>query len=373
VTCRNCGLEVPSGQFCTRCGAHQGIGGDAGARRGHRFAANPDEAVDYPGLFSSLFPHLDSRQLNSYRLAFVVGLGIVVGLFMLGLATSAFLAAATVLPVLAVVFVLEQRPVRAELPRLLGTMVAAPLALGAFVGLLVSIVSAGISPFRGDGGLDPGGLITFALAIPLAVEAIKAALALSLRKRPYLGETIDGVVIGSVVGLFFTYGAALILFARIVPTVDVVVDDTRWLFPIISAGILGPILHAASTAAISASLWRGYRGDISPALAVVLALGGHVTFVIGTAVVLSSGRSPLVVLIWQAVVVAAELILVRRLVHRSLMEEAAAVPLAPTTCPNCRLAVDAASFCPNCGLAMVAVPDSFGTERAPVTEGASSG
>jgi hypothetical protein len=373
MTCQNCGLQVPMGQFCTRCGAHQGIAGAVGARRSHRYAANPDESVYYPGLFSSIFPHLDSEQLNGYRTAFAVGLVIVGGLFAVGLTTSALLAGATLLPLLGAIFLIEQRPAPAEVRRLLVTAVAGPIALGMLAAVGATMLSLAVSPFRGPADLDPGGIVVWGIAVPIAIEVAKAALALSLRGRPNMGQTIDGVVLGAVIGLMLSFGAALVVFARTVPTVGIVLDDEQSIFPILSTTIFLPFLHAASTAAIAGALWRGRLADGGAAIAIVLAVAGHVALIVGTSILLAAGRSPFIVLGWQGVVVAGELILIRWLVHRSLLEETAGVEIVATTCPNCRLRVQAASFCSNCGLALSAVqpPRRAGGPR--VEEGIAGG
>jgi hypothetical protein len=370
MTCWNCGLDGPKGAFCARCGAQQGIAGSAGARRTHRYAANPDEPVYYPGLFSSLFPHLDSQQLHAYRVAFLVGLGLVLLLFAVGLVTSAFLAAATLLPLLGLLFLIEQRPAPAELPRVLLTTVAASIALGLVAAIATSIVSLGVSPFRGADELDAGGIVVFGVFVPIGLEIGKAALALSLRRRPNMTETIDGVVLGAVIGLMVSFGSSLVVFAQIVPQVSPVSNGGQWIFTILATGIVVPFLHAASTAAIAGSLWRNHIPDTGRAIAIVLAGAGQIALVVGTYALLVSGRSLVLVLAWQAVVVAGELLLVRGLVHRALLEEAAGVAMTARTCPNCHLHVEAAGFCPNCGLALAAVPRSLRAGQPPIEEGA---
>ena len=75
--------------------------------------------------------------------------------------------------------------------------------------------------------------------------------------------------------------------------------------------------------------------------------------------------SPLVILVWQAVVVGAVLVYIRYLLHHALLEEAAHMGFAETVCSNCHMHIVASGFCPNCGMALTAAPTAVKRARKP--------
>ena len=67
------------------------------------------------------------------------------------------------------------------------------------------------------------------------------------------------------------------------------------------------------------------------------------------------GWSQVVILAWQAAVVAVLLVAIRIVLHHALLEEALELGQAERYCSNCHQAVLAQGFCPQCGMAMTAV------------------
>jgi hypothetical protein len=118
-----------------------------------------------------------------------------------------------------------------------------------------------------------------------------------------------------------------------------------------SAALLIPLLHGSCSGLVSASLWRprGGRDAALRAAGLPLAIIADIGFAAGSQVLDDAGLSPLFVLLWQAVVVAAVLVAVRLLLHAAVLDEGAALGLREVRCQHCGRTVEAAGFCPHCG------------------------
>src|SRR5947209_1787616 len=105
--CSSCGGETPEGAFCVRCGAP--LMGDFTGRSSARahFAAAPHERVAIPMIVSSLFPHLPRVSHLIFRLALLLGTVVVVILAVTRLFPVALIAAALLLPLLVVLYLVE--------------------------------------------------------------------------------------------------------------------------------------------------------------------------------------------------------------------------------------------------------------------------
>jgi hypothetical protein len=120
---------------------------------------------------------------------------------------------------------------------------------------------------------------------------------------------------------------------------------------------------------IVAAIWRYRRGRLAGREigGIATAVLAHVAFSLGTQLLKDSSASPLLILVWQAVVVGALLIYIRYLLHHALLEEAAHMGFAETVCPNCHMHIVASGFCPNCGVALTAAPARTRRGRKPVS------
>ena len=375
MRCQACGEEVPEGIFCTRCGADQTASGRQGDRRGRRgrFAASPDEHVSQPGVMTALFPHLDHDEVNEFRWALIAGVVVLLVLYAAGLITAALIVAAFLVPVLYVLYLYEVRVYRDAPATVLGLTIGGGLLLGVVV-TLVGNALAGPLPFPsvtvGGTGLNLAPLIMTGLLIPVLQELVKPLPALLLRRRPEFGETIDGLVFGVAAGLGFALAQTLVQFSQVLTTLDLRTDPANWLYPLVSAALLWPLLHGSTTGAITAAVWRfgrQHRGRLEIG-AVVAAVAAHVAFVLGSQLILAAGYTRPLVLVWQGIVVGAMIVYVRHLLHRALLDEAGSLGFARTTCPNCRRDVTAAGFCPTCGMAMSAVPDAIRRAREAIEQ-----
>ncbi|HUQ44599.1 MAG TPA: PrsW family intramembrane metalloprotease [Candidatus Limnocylindria bacterium] len=360
MTCTNCGREGPEGRFCTWCGTRQGT--DATLAR-RRFAAAPNESLVSPSLLTTFFPHLGERGVNEFRWALGAGLLVLLGLYVLGLITAAFIVAAILVPLVYLLYLYEARVYRdAPVPVTLGTMGG-----GFVVGIVATIVLDAMLGSRATGagrvssGVDFGVLILAAVAVPIIKEVVKPLPALLLRNRPMFGQSVDGLVFGIAAGLGFAAAETIIHFAAVITGLPAQTEPGLWFLPLATVAVLMPILHGTATGLITAALWRGKasaRRLAGPPIA--MAIGGHIAFAVGSQVVDSTGSSPVIAIIWQAIVVGAMLIAVRLLLDQLLRDEATAFSLSLTSCSNCGSEITAAGFCTVCGVALAATPHGGG-------------
>ena len=373
MRCDHCSNDVPDGAFCTRCGAHQGTSEEAVGDpklREHRYAAHPSEHVAQPTIFTTLFPHLGHHKVHEFRWAFIAGLAGVVILYLIGLITAAILVSALLIPVLYLIYLYEAQVYRDEPAVVLGFTIGG----GVILGLIVSAIQAFLyhpvlsiaHPF-GGGGIDFGALLFAGLLLPIVQEVLKPIPSFLLPNRADFPETVDGLVFGVAAGLGFALAETLVNFGPVIQSLPPQVKPGNWIFPLITIAVLQPLLQGSCTGMIVAAIWRQARGGLGGREigAVAMAFLAHVAFSLGSIVIADAAISPLAVIIWQTVVVAAVLIYVRYLLHHSLLEEAAHMGYAETVCPSCHRHIVASGFCPNCGRALIAAPAHIKRSRRP--------
>ena len=375
MRCDHCAHDVPDGVFCTRCGAHQGTTGELGDAklREHRYAAHPNEHVVQPSVFTTLFPHLGAHKVHEFRWAFVVGLAGIVVLYLAGLITAAILVATFLVPVLYLIYLYEAQVYRDEPAIVLGFTIGG----GAVVGLIVSLVVRAINnPYASignplqTGAVDVGMVLFLGLLLPIVQEVLKPLPALFMTNRAQFPETVDGLVFGVAAGLGFSVAESLVAFSSALTNLPPHLAPGNWIYDLTTLAVFQPLLQGSATGMIVAAIWRMRRGRLAGREigGIAMALVAHVAFSLGSLLLKEADASPLLVLVWQAVVVGALLIYIRYLLHHALLEEAAHMGFAETVCPNCHRHIVASGFCPNCGVALTAAPGAIRRGRKPVPE-----
>jgi len=381
MRCDHCANDVPDGVFCTRCGAHQGTMGELGnasasastRTREYRYAAHPAEHVIQPSVFTTLFPHLGQHKIHEFRWAFAVGLAGIIVLYLSGLITAAILVATFLVPVLYLIYLYEAQVYRDEPAIVLGFTIGG----GAVVGLVLTLIERAVfNPYPAVGnpltniGASVGTLLFLGLLVPIVQEALKPLPALFLPNRLNFPETVDGLVFGVAAGLGFSVAESLVAFSSALTSLPAHLTPGNWIFDLTTLAVFQPLLQGSATGMIVATVWRYRRGSLAGREigGVAMALLAHIAFSLGTILLKESAVSPLLVLVWQAVVVGALLIYVRYLLHHALLQEAAHMGFAETVCPNCHMHIVASGFCPNCGVALTASPSALKRARKPVGE-----
>jgi len=375
VRCDHCANDVPDGVFCTRCGAHQGTtAAPAEAKaRVNRYAAHPSEHVIQPSIFTTIFPHLGHTKIHEFRWGFAVGLGGILVLYIAGLITAAILVAIFLVPVLYLVYLYEAQVYRDEPAIVLGFTIGGGAVIGIALTVLERIV---YNPYPAIGnplhnaGIGVGALLFLGLLVPVVQEVLKPLPALFLPNRADFPETVDGLVFGIAAGLGFSVAESLVAFSSALTSLPPHLTPGNWIYDLTTLAVFQPLLQGSATGMIVAAVWRYRRGRLASREigGVAIAVIAHIAFALGTQILKDAQVSPLVVLVWQAVVVGAVLIYVRYLLHHALLEEAAHMGFAETVCPNCHMHIVASGFCPNCGGALTAAPASLKRARKPRAE-----
>jgi hypothetical protein len=350
VTCSHCGATVPEGPYCTRCGAHQ----VKGPLRLHHFAARPAEHLATPAVLSTLLPRLAHERVHLFRWALIAGVVLVGLLAATGLVIPAIWVAALLVPALYVAY-LRVADVFADAPVL---VLLATVGAGAVVGVALTAVADAIGK-----GLGAGGVILLTTGTAVVAELLKPAAPLVFLRRRF-PNTLDGLVFGVAAGVGYALAQTVVNLTGSLGGVALRVDPSNWVFTLVSAAVLIPLLHGSCSGLVAASLWRprGGRDAALRAAGLPLALIADICFVAGSEVLDDAGLSPLFVILWQALTVAAVLVAIRVLLHAAVLDEGAALGLHQQRCQHCGASVEAAGFCPQCGV-LLAVP---ATATAPV-------
>jgi RsiW-degrading membrane proteinase PrsW (M82 family) len=372
MRCDHCGNDVPEGVFCTRCGAHLGTTDDFGdaKTRHHRYAAHPGEHVAHPGIFTTLFPHLGHHKVHEFRWAFIAGLAGIFLLYLVNQITAAVLVGAFLVPLLYLLYLYEAQVYKEEPARVLGFTFGG----GILVGIVVTVVAnAVIKPLTAGGGLigvvDVGTLLLLAVALPVVQEVLKPLPAMILRGREGFTETVDGLSFGVAAGVGFALAETLIQFSAVFTQAGFAGNPGSWIFHLITLAVLNPLMQGSCSGAVVAAIWAYSRRGTVHGLhvgGILVAVGGHITFVLGTYLLLNAGYGQFVAVVWQSVIVSSLLIYIRYQLHHALLEEAAHMGFSETVCPNCHKHIVASGFCPACGLALTAAGHRTKKGRAAV-------
>lgn len=340
VTCPHCGAEVPDGEFCTRCGAQR----SGGPVRLHHYALRPGEHVATPAVVSTLLPGLPYQRAHLFRWALVAGAGVVAVLAVTGLVVPAIWVAALVVPALYLEYLREVGSFREEpITVLVGTV-----ASGAVVGLAVTAFADAVGK-----NLGAGGVIVLSVVVAIVAELLKPAVPLAfLRSR--FPDVLDGLVLGVAAGVGYALAQTVVNLAGVLGGGPLRVDPGDWLFTLVSAALLIPLLQGSCGGLVAASLWRsrGGRDAALRAAGLPLAVIADIAFTAGSEVLDDVGVTPLFVLIWQAAVVSGVLIAIRVLLHAAVLERGEELGLRALVCHHCGRHVEASRFCPQCGVSL---------------------
>ena len=380
MRCDHCANDVPDGVFCTRCGAHQGTSAEVGnaRKRTHRYAAHPGEHVIQPSVFTTIFPHLGQRKIHEFRWAFAVGLAGLLLLYVTGLIAAAILVAIFLVPVLYLIYLYEAQVYRDEPALVLGFTIGG----GAVLGLVATLIERAVyNPYAAAGnplrnaGIGLGTLLFLGLLVPVVQEVLKPLPALFLPNHADFPETIDGLVFGIAAGVGFSVAESLVAFSGALTSLPVPLAPGNWIYNLATLAVLQPLLQGSATGIVVAAIWRYRRGRLARREigGVAVAVAAHVAFASGTQLMTGALLSPLLVIVWQAIVVGGLLVYVRYLLHHALLEEAAHMGFAETVCPNCHVHIVASGFCPSCGMALTASPTAVKRARKPRAEAGRAG
>lgn len=359
--------------YCVRCGDPLSDEYDEEARERlrHRFAAAPDEPLNSVSLVSTIFPQLPHAHMRTFRLAFLLGMALVVGLALIGAFTVGIVAAAVLVPLLMVLYlyvvdIYEDEPL---------SVVAATMIWGVAAGTVFAFAANALptpSPFAGGGSSQ---LLIHGIAMPIVATALMFLGPLALLPARRFNDVLDGATFGAASGASFVAAqvvvSALPLFAGgLLPGGD----RLSWSVQLISLGALQPVIAAGAIGAATAAIWLRYRAPVRdraalgplgvPLIAVLAALG----LLVASGLALT-GLSLIPESIALVILAAVALLWLRHALHLGLIEELRELEEAPiVACPNCGRGTPGVGFCGNCGISLKAVPRTRRGDQSSLAE-----
>lgn len=368
MPCDRCQAENPEpAQFCWRCGRALHHPTDVGGR-GDTYALQPSEHVAQLALVSTLLPHANRRVANEYRWALIAGTSAALLLTAAGLLAPAVMIAAFLLPAAYLVYahdveLWEERP---------GATLGALYLLTAAGSALVSIVFfrwLGEDAFAamlfanadrgGVAGLSTGGILLFAVALPVVSEVVRQIGPVVLARQPRFDDMIDGftfgVASGAAYAAFETVVAFGVLFSVGLHSADAL---TTWVVVILNVMIVKPVIYGAATGMAVATFsgrGEGYDG-VTPAYLgqVAVAIAANVAYWLGARLLAPAPFGQALALLWGLLIAATLVVRTRSLLHVALLE-AAVEDAAREHRP--RWATTDLGYCPECENALL--PDAL--------------
>lgn len=371
IRCDQCGEEVAATPYCVRCGdplAEERRRGRHGRVR-EGFAAAPEEAANMPGIVSTLFPALPRAHMRTFRVALVAGLAVMFAFTAFGLYPLAIAAAASLVPLLAVIYiydvdVYEDEPIR---------IIALTFAWGAVAGAVFAWLVRELLPVSlvvGGGSLVPGASagddlpLARGVLVPLLAGALMAAgpIVLMLRQRRF-DDVLDGATFGVASAVAFVGALTLVTAMSFLESgLRPAGDPIPWVARLLGLAVAQPLVAAGAVGGFMGVLWLRYRAPVrdrhilgllgSPPVAA--AAGAALLVVQALALELMGAVASLLVLIPLAI---ASLLWLRRILHVGLLQEAREIPIGPAApCPDCDQMTVWHSYCGECGVAFAALP-----------------
>jgi RsiW-degrading membrane proteinase PrsW (M82 family) len=186
-----------------------------------------------------------------------------------------------------------------------------------------------VDHLQGVGALEltqsPGLLVGLAVVVPILQEAVKPLPALMLRSRPGFADGIDGLTLGIAAGLGFAVAQTLVNFSGVIGSLPFRVDPSAWIYPLITAAVLLPLLQATTAGAVAVALWRSSGAGARPWLVlsgIPVALIAHVAFALGSQLLSERGPGHVAVIVWQGLIVSAMIMVIRRLLLETMKLDA---------------------------------------------------
>lgn len=299
--------------------------------------------------------------MSAFRIVLGVGAALVAGLAALGWFPVALVAAAALVPMVTVLYLLqvdlyEDEPLRVMVLTILWGAVA-----GVALGLATNAVTpSGVRLLLSP---SPSRLLTRGVLLPLAGLVLALVGPLFLLRYRKFNDVLDGVTFGAASAVCLAGAQALVQGSALFS------EGLRppgaagpWVFRMLSQGVLIPVLWSCSVGIVGAALWLRYRAPLRdraalgpvgrPPLAVFVAA---VLLVAGSILLLQLRPGWSFVALLPVDLVA--LILLRRAIHLGLLEESLEIPVGPpVVCPNCGRTTPRHTFCIQCGIALSAMP-----------------
>ena len=360
VRCDRCGDETPALRFCVRCGNRLGV---AGPRRGvrHEYAASPDEGFAGLHIVSTIFPQLPRADMESFRVALIAAIALMVGLGALGLFPAALAAAAVAVPLLMAIYLRDVDIYEDEPLRVLALTMAWGAIWGVVVTLLLRLAQPGAASL--GAGDATGHLLAFGVGVPLLELAVILVGPLALLRYARFNDVLDGATFGAAAAVSFVGAGGLLAALDFTRAGSAPPGETLpRLVVLMTLGVALPLIAAGVAGSAMGSIWLSTRSSLrhrrplgplgNPVVALTVAA---VIFVLATlARLLLPALTALLAMVLLGVVA---LTWLRLVIHVGLLDEASGLQIGPPVrCANCGRMTPRHTFCADCGVALRALP-----------------
>jgi len=342
------------------------------AARG-RFAAAPTEPARTVAFVSTLFPQLPHAEMRTFRISFLAGAAIILGLALLGLYPVALITAAILVPLLMVMYlyvvdIYEDEPL---------SVIGATIVWGVAAGVVYALLLRATPSF---GAPDAPAIALSGIVLPLLEGALMLAGPLFLLPQRRFNDVLDGATFGAASAVAFT-GTHIIVQA--LPLLGSGLrpagDTLPWVVQLLSLGVLQPVIAAGAIGSTAAALWLRYRAPVTdrdklgPVGVPLFAL------VAAAALLVAAGFAKVLLPLIPATIVLAALaalalLWLRATIHLGLLEESREITVERSiVCPNCGHTTPEHTFCGHCGISLRALPSArkrAATPDAPVADSA---
>jgi hypothetical protein len=315
---------------------------------------------------STLFPHLSHRSSAPFRAGFALLVTLLVIFSATGLEAPVIALAAMGVPLLFQLYIHEVDVYEDGHLMLTAETLLIGAALGVAWALLGGpIVSHALQPTLGA-TLGTWDVAKAAVLVPIVGQAlVLVPLLLVLLFVPGFGgrrESLDGFSLGAASALGFTFAAVITDLAnRLSDGLAPSRPFTNILTEALIRGIATPVLAAAATGLIGASIWvhKSERGTASAGGRWIANPLSVLVFVVAVQIGLGfadqARLSDIPLLVVHLAGTGVVLLALRIGLHHILLHEAHDVVVGPsTTCSQCYHVVPLMPFCPSCGVALAA-------------------
>lgn len=331
-------------------------------RRPQHYAASPNEPAWALRFTSTLFPQLPAHAMTAFRVALTSGLGLIVVLGVAGLFPVALTAAATLVPLLTVLYLYDVDIYEDEPILVVGLTMVWGAASGIGLGLVLQHVPLAVQQ-HGLGGLGTGAVIVRVMVVPLVSVLLALVGPVVLLRHPRFNDVLDGVIFGAASAVTL-WSSMMLVMAWPVTTLGLQPqqDPGTWTLRLVELGLLVPLIAAGGVGWACAALWLRYRAPVRDRRVLApLGLPAPGVLVGVVLVVLAAFAQQvlgsLAYLLVLAVLAAVGLVLLRRAIHVGLLEEADEFEPGPEViCANCGRSTPVHTFCARCGIALRALP-----------------
>jgi len=360
--CPTCGATVPAALYCGSCGSALASVPGFWQRllRPDAFAAAPRERITLPLVTSSLFPHLDQRSRNPFRIGMLLLLLSLATFSVLRLLGPLVTVAGLGVPLLFILY-LWQSEVLKDIP---GRAFAIATGLGAGLGVGWVVITGGLVARSYGIPMAAGFVLQHLLGVGLAISVggallmVLPAVAVRLLRLPTISESLDGFVVGALGALSFTTAATL---TRLAPQfTSGLIDNVPPTRLMLEAGLYGiamPLTAAAAGGLVGMMLWfrPGQRADLHPKRVrrALLTFTGAVVGLYTAIWVVDAARLPKLPQLLLHLGLTVLAVLAARIGMQLALLHEARDPLTggPVLCEHCERVVPEMPFCPSCGVA----------------------